>query len=391
MRVVATADNHLNRYYERMSPQQLRDRRQLLRDAFRAVIDYALQWPADVLCICGDLFDTADPRNLERSFVANCFAELRAQGITICAISGNHDTPRQTTEQGGAAPLEVYQQLGAIQLFENATRVTSTTLTIGDLHLAIGGLGLNPSAAPGSDPLARLRWQPRAEGADAAILLLHGQLEGLAAPRPDGAIFGRATLREQTDADVILLGDIHRPHTVTLAPGRMAIIPGATERMTFGEAEDVPGFVALEFRPGAGWTAQRHAIAAQPRCELTFRAEALPEQEIDQFLIDQVLAAAGPQTLVKLSLAGVISKAQREQVHPRLILDRLQGRVFACLIDTFDLLEESPGRSVAQRGVRLSQPEELRAFAGELVEQNPDPADQAITRAALDAILEHYR
>ena len=70
VRAVITADNHLNRYYDRMSPQRLQDRRRHLRQGFRAAVDYAIEHHADLFLQVGDLFDTPDPRNIDREFVA---------------------------------------------------------------------------------------------------------------------------------------------------------------------------------------------------------------------------------------------------------------------------------------------------------------------------------
>ena len=44
----------------------------------------------------------------------------REAGGRVYAVSGNHDTPRQTTEQGGSAPQEIYAHLGALPAVELA-------------------------------------------------------------------------------------------------------------------------------------------------------------------------------------------------------------------------------------------------------------------------------
>src|SRR4051794_22456100 len=99
IRAVATADNHLGRFYDRMTPAKLERRRKYLRDGFKAAVAYALNWPAQLFFIAGDLFDIPDPRNVDRSFVAACLAQLRDAGIRVFAVGGNHDTPRHSAEQ----------------------------------------------------------------------------------------------------------------------------------------------------------------------------------------------------------------------------------------------------------------------------------------------------
>src|SRR5439155_13728599 len=130
VRAVVTADNHLNRFYARMTPQKLSQRRRYLRDGFKAAVAYAVQRPAHLFFIAGDLFDQPDPRNVDRAFVAHCLVRLREAGIQVFAVGGNHDTPRQSTEQGGSAPQEVYSQLGALTLFEDSTEITTEVVEI---------------------------------------------------------------------------------------------------------------------------------------------------------------------------------------------------------------------------------------------------------------------
>src|SRR5262249_16442026 len=124
-------------------------RRKYLRDGFRAVVDAALAWPAHIVLLGGDLFDTSDPRNLERAFVAKCFDQLHAAGIGIYAVSGNHDTPRQSTEQGGYAPLDIYNNLSAIFYFSESTRISEVRRDIEGITVAVGGLTPNPAWEPG--------------------------------------------------------------------------------------------------------------------------------------------------------------------------------------------------------------------------------------------------
>src|SRR5262249_19227317 len=119
IRAVVTADNHLNRYYDRLSPQKLTERRKRLRRGFHQAVETAIDQKADLFIHAGDLFDTPDPRNLDREFVAAQLARLREAGVRAVGISGNHDTPKQRTEQGGALPQGIYRELGALRLLDD--------------------------------------------------------------------------------------------------------------------------------------------------------------------------------------------------------------------------------------------------------------------------------
>ena len=268
-RVVATADNHLGRFYDRMSPKKLEDRRRYLRLGFRAAVDHALDWRAHLLVIAGDLFDTTDPRNIDRSFVANCLADLRDAGIRVFAIGGNHDTPRQSVEQGGFLPQEVYSSLGALTFFEDTAAISTEYMEIDGYRLAVGGISPDPAASPGSDLLHNLYWDEGHAGADMSLLLLHGQVENYATPNSPEPVFALASL-EKIAASAFIIGDSHRPAYKKVG-GSAIVVPGATERMTFGENPDVPGFVALELAPGEVHY-ERIQLPGQPRVELEIRA-----------------------------------------------------------------------------------------------------------------------
>ncbi|HXI14778.1 MAG TPA: metallophosphoesterase, partial [Chloroflexota bacterium] len=123
VRLVVTADNHLNRYHAKMPVTRLDERRRRLRLAFRRAVDKAIDLKADFFLQCGDLFDTVDPRNAERSFVATCLADLRAAGVQALAVGGNHDSPRQSTEHGGFLAADLYARLGGLRLVDDSEEI----------------------------------------------------------------------------------------------------------------------------------------------------------------------------------------------------------------------------------------------------------------------------
>jgi DNA repair exonuclease SbcCD nuclease subunit len=388
VRVVVTADNHLNRFYDRMSPQKLSQRRGYLRAGFKAAVDHALAWPAHLFLIAGDLFDQPDPRNTERVFVAHCLAQLRAAGVQVFAVSGNHDTPRQRTEQGGYAPQEIYRELGALTLFESSTEITTALVEVGGMLVALGGLGLDPAAVPGSDPLAGLTWADRPADADVGILLLHGLVEGYAPPDRQAPVFSLHTLAALAGADVIIAGDIHRP-AVRQVGTHTLIIPGATERMTFGEDPGVPGFVTLEIVAGGAVQHTRMPLAGQPRADLLIRTADLPAERLTEYLIEQVVAVCTPETLVRLRLEGLLPRARYHQLDMRRLSEAILPLAFQFTLDDAGLLVEDEFHLATARGVRLSQPEEIRQLAEELL-TGASSADAAVITEALQRLLTHY-
>lgn len=388
VRIVVTADNHLNRFYDRMSPQKLSRRRQYLRAGFRAAIDYALKWPAHLFVIAGDLFDQPDPRNVDRAFVAYCLAQLRDAGIQVFAIGGNHDTPRQSTEQGGRTPLEIYAELGALRYFESSTEIETEVVDVAGLCIAVAGMSPDPLLPPESDPLQGVSWS-RPVGANLGIVVLHGLVEGYAPAEPRAPVFRTSSLKTLQGADAVIVGDIHRPAQQQLA-GQLLVIPGATERMTSGERADVPGFVVLEGGMEGITRAERIQIAGQPRAELTVRSTELDPDDQLGGLLSRLIPMSSPETMVRLRLEGIIGREQYHALQLRQLAEALAPHCFHFTIDTSGLLIEDERHQSAERGVRFSQQEELRAYADELLAASASVEERRVIQAALERLLERY-
>ena len=67
------------------------------------------------------------------------------------------------------------------------------------------------------------------------------------------------------------MGHVHH-HTYLTLDGRLVVVPGATERMTFGECAETPGFVYLELTPGGPERLEHRAVPSQARYQTTVRA-----------------------------------------------------------------------------------------------------------------------
>ena len=133
IRVILTADNHLSAYSPKLSPTKLAERRRRLGLAFKQVVDAAIERRAHLFIQAGDLFDSVDPRNRERDFVAEQLKRLQSAGIHTFGVSGNHDTPRQKTEQGGFAPQNIYHRLNGMYYFASSDVLTLVELDVAGL------------------------------------------------------------------------------------------------------------------------------------------------------------------------------------------------------------------------------------------------------------------
>src|SRR3954470_3812251 len=127
--VVFTADNHLGYTTFGQQPVKREEYQQRLRHAFQQATDFAVGQGVDLFVQAGDLFDSTNPSERDRSFVAARLAQLRQAGIRTFAVGGIHDTPAQTrsllsastaaTRENGAmpAPQISYARLEALHYF----------------------------------------------------------------------------------------------------------------------------------------------------------------------------------------------------------------------------------------------------------------------------------
>jgi predicted phosphodiesterase len=295
-----TADNHLSAYTSKLSPQRLNERRERLCKAFTRVVDEAIARRVHLFIQAGDLFDSMEPRNLEREFVAIQLARLRGSGIRVFAVSGNHDTPRQRTEHGGYSPQGVYARLGGLHYFAESHRILPVSVTAGGLRLAVAGLSSNPGAAPGADPLDGVEVGD-SEGiltqADLGILVVHAAVEGHGFPGEDESIVRRASLEQLSGFHLVLAGHVHAYQQFSVGD-KSVVVCGPTERMEFGKAEDSPGFAYLELARAGLRHAEHVAIPPQPRHVVTVRTTELwPPQHSAPLLGDSVHLVAGADTL----------------------------------------------------------------------------------------------
>ncbi|MCC6180109.1 MAG: metallophosphoesterase [Chloroflexi bacterium] len=388
IRAVVTADNHLNRYYDRLSPPKLAERRKQLRRGFDRAVEAAIEQRADLFVQAGDLFDTPDPRNLDREFVAAQLARLRAAGVRAVGISGNHDTPKQRTEQGGYLPQGIYRQLGALHLLlDDGTAPTPTEVfEIRGQRVAVGALPWSSLRRAGDDPLADLAWAPEA---DLRLFLFHHSIEGHIFPGAPEPIVARASLDRLHGTQLVVAGHVHR-HAHWQLGRTTVLVPGATEHTTFGETGPA-GFSVVELSAGGVERLEHVPVACQPRRQVTVRTTELPDDGQDRVaaILRRLEEGCGPDVMARLILEGPI---EREAYHA-LDFQRIWEVGLACCF-SFDLdasglfVQDEQGDRPAG-GVRLSQRDELAACADALMEQ-ADAEERVLLEETKQAILAFY-
>ena len=390
LRIVATADNHLGRYYDRMHPARLEERRRYLQRGFDAAVDLALQRQAHLFFQLGDLFDTPDPRNADRLFVAGALARLRSQGVRTFAIGGNHDTARTHTLGSLSQPQAAYEPLGGLHLFGpvgSGRSASFVLLECDGARVAVGGLGWDPTLRPGADPLGVARVAP--PEADVRLLLAHYGLDEHAYPGALEPVIARSTLAALETIDHVLLGHVHRHRRFNFG-ARTATMVGATERMTFGVEEGEPGFVYLELEAGARLAKLEFVpTLAQPRRQLTIAAGEIG-MDPTVAVLDRLGEVAGPECLVKIRLAGVISREAYHRLDPRRILEVGSERCFHLDLETDGLSLDGDAVRSGSVGTRFSPTEELRRCADEALSRAENEIERSLILEARDLALARY-
>lgn len=255
MRIAAFGDAHLGRSAYSAVTEEGANRREVdFEESFTAAVELCLAQSPDAVLWLGDVFD--HPRPTYRSFlvVMRALARVRAHGIPLVAISGNHDTPRLP---GTGNPYRVLAE--AFPEFRFAHRMDYERLSIGGttFHLV-------PQTRTAEDARAGLLRADRERRADHVNLLVtHPLVTSVERRYPDinEIELDAADLR----ADLVLLGHYH----VHLQVRPRVWYAGSTDTFSFADDPAEPkGVVVLDTEAGTcrhiPLTGQRPVVPLDP-------------------------------------------------------------------------------------------------------------------------------
>jgi len=168
--------------------------------ALSGAVERAIQERVHAVLFAGDVVDSTNARFEALRPLEQAVADLRAEGIRVLAVVGNHDVqalPRL------AKKIEGLELIGAGGHWES--RVVEVA---GRPAVEVVGWSF-PQAAVGTSPVDALNREPlaREHAGIPRLGLLHGDLDASAGPY---APFSRAELGA-ADVDAWLLGHIHKP------------------------------------------------------------------------------------------------------------------------------------------------------------------------------------
>jgi exonuclease SbcD len=221
-RVIHTGDTHLG-YRQYHAPE----RRQDFLDAFRAVVEDAVDEAVDAVVHAGDLYHDRQPGLRDILDTIAVLRPLADAGIPFLAVVGNHEGTRD------AQWLDLFETLGLAERLDDSPRVVDDT--------AFYGLDYVPESKRDD-----LDYAFDGHDTDRAALVSHG----LFTPFPHADWDLDVVLSESTvDFDAVLLGDNHAADTAQVGDTWVTYC-GSTERASASE-RDPRGYNVVEFDGGS--------------------------------------------------------------------------------------------------------------------------------------------
>lgn len=241
VRFVHFSDTHLGAMDDDTSDPStgLNIREQDLYRAFNHVIDYALASKPDFVIHAGDLFDAAHPGNRALCTALEGFGRLSRAGIPSIVIAGNHDTPRIPAKGNVLRALRVLPNVHAVYdgEYQRIELGRVTVHAVGDAPTTEGLV----TALQNVEPVHGRR----------NILVIHAGTSEYSKDIHSGEFnehhLPHDLLVRFAAFDYIALGHYHR-HMLVRGT-KNAYYSGSTERLSFNEAKNTPGFVEVTLDP----------------------------------------------------------------------------------------------------------------------------------------------
>ncbi|MCS7201340.1 MAG: DNA repair exonuclease [Dictyoglomus sp.] len=382
IKIVATADNHLNRFYKKMFPEQLRKRREKLRKAFKEVVDFSIKEKVDLFVQVGDLFDMPDPRNTELAFIMEEFLNLKREGINIFAIAGTHDSITAPDED--SYPIKIFEKAGVLKAFTK-TREVEWYIWEGNNKekLLISGLSTDLRIRGRVNPLSNIKIN--FEDNDIfKIFLLHYSVEKFAHPKAQEPQVSEGTLYS-LPFDLYIIGHLHE-HRDFVFGRKMLIIPGATEKINFGEEKNETGFYFIRIE-GKKIFPEYIKVNSQPMKSIEIRTGEIPNENPTESILERIEKESFKEQLLRCRIVGPLSLSLYQKISFNRINKMGNDWNFFFDLDTQNLYistEELPYISFSEN---WSVGKVLEKFTEELCMK--EERDKEIIKEALDWIKEN--
>ena len=407
--LVLTADNHLGYLASGQQQGKREERQRRLRQAFQQATDFAIGQGVDLFVQAGDLFDTAMPDERDRSFVAARLAQLKQADVRVFALGGTGDTPstpNASPDEDAPAPQLSFARLGALTYFPPGEfQLEPVIVDVLGVLVGICGLGVlaGQEDEQAGDPLARMRVNSDIERAAIPLLVLHAPIEGFAACSSlleSRALVRRESIEQQSDFRVILAGYHHAYRQLRVGQCDV-VVAGSTQHSDFNSADETPGFVFLGLdKNGMRWCKHIAVDALALRSldistdELWSADDESATGDVTAAIIERLRPLCDGETMVRLSLAGPLTRGQYHQLDLNRIRRFGEEHTFALAIDDSHLVMHSEQEAAPSEAIeRFSPRDELNALADEWIAAADEGEKQAlhVTREAVLAALDEVK
>jgi hypothetical protein len=431
--IVLTADNHLGHAMSSQHPRKRDQFKQQLRHAFQQATDFAIDQGVDLFVQAGDLFDSTNPDEQDRSFVAECLAHLRQAAIQTFAIGGFQDTPVEiitsvdtaNTDYASfvPAPQLSYAYLGALHYFvpsastlkpqnsDQARDIQPLEPVIFDVRgTTVGICGLSALSGQEGDPLENIQVQSDIERAALSLLVLHAPIEDFVTGTPlpgKHCQVSQTSIANQSAFRYILAGYHHAYRQLSVGQCDL-IVAGATRHIDFSDPDDDPGFVFLGLAAdGVRWCKHISVKALQLRRLIVHTSDLWRQQDTDTIhpdattsILERLRPECTANSMVLLRLEGELTRSQFHQFDLNRIQHYGEEHCFNLKIDSSALsfvpeqenLSSADGQaSIRYKNERLSPREELIALADEWIAAAPDEHEQKALQATKEELLAALR
>jgi DNA repair exonuclease SbcCD nuclease subunit len=376
IRVVHTADNHLDPKFSFLGAKRF-ERRQDFFNSFRRVVEFAIERKANIFLVSGDLFDSVNPRNPVRTQVIRLFRRLSSEGVKVFMVAGNHDMPRSQEE--GMSPLQEVEAAGYARFFSKTGEVEVEHLSISGLDVAVAGLSYDHTVGFDENPLRRNNVRLPREG-DIAIAVMHYNFSGINVP--PGWRAPRVSWEDFPENYLyVALGHVHSYMALPIRGKTLAAYPGSTERRSFQEeGDEAKGFLYVELNHDSPPRAEFITVPTRP-----MRTVKVSLSEDTQDPIREIvsrLPAPNPNLLLRLIVEGALPISKIARYNRAALLRELEERFFAASIDDMDL--KCVLHRTVETGKEMKSPIDAFVEAVQELVRSAEGEEKEIYKLALD-------
>lgn len=346
IQILHCSDLHLDKNFNIPNLAKALERKEDLNNSFSSAVEYAIKNKPDLFIISGDIFDKILPTNASRVFLTHEVKRLRDAKIAVFMIGGNHEVPRF-----GASPslaIDVLGSAGIATVFSRSDVVEKRILSIGTKSVCVSGRSYY-TQSEGANPLKDV--EIPCDG-DYNILIIHGSLQGLnvASSNPEMAHQNPFLADDiKKGLSYLALGHFHN-HFEREHKDCTIVNPGSLEKLSWAEMTDEKGFVWAELNGSKKSTEFiRSDTRAMETSELVFSKDETYSPDVKKYVLDFLSKLSDANKMLKISLRGLVSQQQYNQLKINEILGACRNMFFHLIIDRRELQVEGYGRIFLER------------------------------------------